>query len=122
VAVYGLLVVIPVLVAVVLLTREDNGEGVPSKPAAAAGHPVAQLPLAIAVVIAACKVACWVTRRIGPAVGGRRDRRGHRARPVGARHGLARLRVRPAPGRDHAPLNVLAQVGVVLFVFLAGSR
>ncbi|MDT7801432.1 MAG: hypothetical protein QOI78_4865 [Actinomycetota bacterium] len=65
VAVYGLLVVIPVLVAVVLLTREDNGEGVPSKPAAAAGHPVAQLPLAIAVVIAACKVAGWVMRRIG---------------------------------------------------------
>jgi Kef-type K+ transport system membrane component KefB len=120
VAVYGLLVVIPVLVAIVLLTRENNHEGVPSKSAAATGHPVAQLLLAIAVVIAACKVAGWVMRRIGqPSVIGEIAAGivlGPSVLGLVWPSGAAAL----LPAVIMPQLNVLAQVGVVLFVFLAG--
>ncbi|WIY02242.1 cation:proton antiporter [Amycolatopsis mongoliensis] len=118
--VYGLLVVIPVLTSIVLLTREDKGAGVAAKSAAATGHPVAQLLLAIAVVIAACKAAGWVMRRIGqPAVVGEIA--------AGIVLGPSVLgAVWPAgasallPAAIMPQLNVLAQVGIVLFVFLTG--
>ncbi|MEV7097687.1 cation:proton antiporter [Amycolatopsis sp. NPDC051045] len=119
-AVYGLLVVIPVLASIVLLTREDTGTGVATKSSAAPGHPVAQLLLAIAVVIAACKAAGWVMRRIGqpPVVG---------EIAAGIVLGPSVLgAVWPAGASALLPavimpqLNVLAQVGIVLFVFLTG--
>jgi Kef-type K+ transport system membrane component KefB len=118
--VYGLLVVIPVLVSIVLLTREDRGAGVAAKSAAATGHPVAQLLLAIAVVIAACKVAGWAMQRIGqpPVVG---------EIAAGIVLGPSVLgAISPATASALLPsaimpqLNVLAQVGIVLFVFLTG--
>ncbi|MBE1489732.1 cation:proton antiporter domain-containing protein [Plantactinospora soyae] len=119
VGVYGLLVVLPVLISVVLLTREGGAGGGATK-AAAAGHPLAQLLLAIAVVIAACRLAGWLMRRIGqPAVVGEII--------AGVVLGPSLLgAVWPAGAAALLPdailpqLNVLAQVGVVLFVFLTG--
>ncbi|MEV4054547.1 cation:proton antiporter [Amycolatopsis sp. NPDC049688] len=118
--VYGLLVVIPVLASIVLLTREGTRTGAAAKAAAAAGHPVAQLLLAIAVVIAACKATGWVMRRIGqpPVVG---------EIAAGIVLGPSLLgAIWPAgasallPAAIMPQLNVLAQVGIVLFVFLTG--
>ncbi|MEV4150766.1 cation:proton antiporter [Amycolatopsis sp. NPDC049691] len=118
--VYGLLVVIPVLASIVLLTRDGKGAGVAAKSAAAAGHPVAQLLLAIAVVIAACKAAGWVMRRLGqpPVVG--EIAAGIVLGPsvLGAISPSAASALLPTAIMPQ--LNVLAQVGVVLFVFLAG--
>ncbi|MGW5717618.1 cation:proton antiporter [Amycolatopsis sp. NPDC003865] len=118
--VYGLLVVIPVLASIVLLTRDSKGAGVAAKSAAATGHPVAQLLLAIAVVIAACKAAGWVMRRIGqpPVVG--EIAAGIVLGPsvLGAISPSAASALLPTAIMPQ--LNVLAQVGVVLFVFLAG--
>jgi Kef-type K+ transport system membrane component KefB len=118
IGVYGLLVVVPVLISIALLTGQDRGTA--QSVTAAAGHPLAQLLLAIALVVAACKAAGWLMRRIGqppvvgeiaagivlgPSVLGA-------AWPAGATALL--------PDTILPQLNVLAQVGVVLFVFLTG--
>lgn len=120
VGVYGLLVVAPGLVSIALLTKDDSGGGAASKAETVAGHPLAQLLLAIAVVVAACKAAGWLLRRInqprvigeiaagivlGPSVLGA-------AWPAGASALI--------PSAIMPQLNALAQVGVVLFVFLTG--
>ena len=119
VGVYGLLVVVPVLISIVLLTGNDSA-GSAVAPAAAATHPFAQLLLAVAVVVAACKLAGWLMRRIGqpPVVG---------EIAAGIVLGPSVLGVVwPAGPSTLIPdailpqLNVLAQVGVVLFVFLTG--
>jgi Kef-type K+ transport system membrane component KefB len=119
VGIYGLLVVVPVLVSIVLLTREDRGGAVQSA-TAAAGHPLAQLLLAIAVVVAACKAAGWLMRRIGqpPVVGeiGAGILLGPSVLGAAWPEGASAL----LPDVILPQLNVLAQVGVVLFVFLTG--
>lgn len=119
--VYFLLVVAPVLLAVVLLTGKDSS---PTRSASAAagatGHPLAQLLLAVAVVVAACKAVGWLARRVGqPAVIGEIA--------AGILLGPSLLgAVWPAGAAALLPkvvlpqLNVLAQLGVVLFVFLTG--
>jgi Kef-type K+ transport system membrane component KefB len=121
VGIYGLLVVVPVLISIVLLTGEDRGSGTATRSAeAVAGHPLAQLLLAIAVVVAACKAAGWLMRRIGqpPVVG---------EIAAGILLGPSVLGAAwPAGASALIPdtilpqLNVVAQVGVVLFVFLTG--
>ncbi len=119
VGVYGLMVVAPVLVTVVLLGGGGGG-GTAAQPAPAAGHPLASLLLAIAVVVAACKAAGWLVRRIGqpPVIG--EIAAGIVLGPsvLGAAWpaGAAVL----IPDAILPQLNVLAQVGVVLFVFLTG--
>lgn len=120
VSVYGLLVVAPVLAAIVLLTGDDSGGDSTPKAEAVAGHPLAQLLLAIAVVAAACKAAGWLMRRIGqpPVIG--EIAAGIVLGPsvLGAAwpEGASAL----IPTAILPQLNVLAQVGVVLFVFLTG--
>jgi Kef-type K+ transport system membrane component KefB len=117
--VYGLLVVAPVLVTIVLLTG-DGGDAVPSAAAGARGHPLAQLLLALAIVVAACKVVGWLARRIGqpPVVG--EIAAGIVLGPsvLGALwpSGAGAL----FPVEILPKLDTLAQVGVVLFVFLTG--
>jgi Kef-type K+ transport system membrane component KefB len=117
--IYGLMVVVPVLVSVVLLTRSDSGSRA-AQAEAVAGHPLAQLLLAIAVVVAACKAAGWLMRRIGqpPVIG--EIAAGILLGPsvLGAAwpEGAAAI----LPPAILPQLNVLAQVGVVLFVFLTG--
>jgi Kef-type K+ transport system membrane component KefB len=120
VGVYGLLVVAPVLLTIVLLSGDaDSGSSAPSAEAAA-GHPLARLLLAIAVVVAACKAAGWLVRRLGqpPVIG--EIAAGIVLGPsvLGAAWpaGAAAL----IPEAILPQLNVLAQVGVVLFVFLTG--
>lgn len=116
---YLLFVVAPVLVAVFLLSRGSHGES--NVPASAlGGHPLATLLLAIAVVVTACKAAGWLARRLGqPAVVGEIT--------AGLLLGPSALgAVWPAgvaavlPAEVMPELNVLAQLGVVLFVFLTG--
>ncbi|HEU5108677.1 MAG TPA: hypothetical protein VFT95_08985, partial [Micromonosporaceae bacterium] len=70
-SVYVLLVVGPVLVAVALLTGSSEVGGAASTAKTAAGHPLAQLLLAIAVVVGACKAAGWLAQRLGqpPVIG-----------------------------------------------------
>jgi Kef-type K+ transport system membrane component KefB len=120
VGVYGLLVVVPVLLTIVLLNGDGGQEpGTPAS-AAATGHPLARLLLAIAVVVAACKAAGWLMRRIGqpPVIG--EIAAGIVLGPsvLGAvwPEGAAAI----IPAAILPQLNVLAQVGVVLFVFLTG--
>ncbi|WP_410672030.1 cation:proton antiporter [Amycolatopsis sp. cmx-4-68] len=119
VGIYGLLVVIPVLVSIVLLTREHRGP-VGASRAAAIGHPLAQLLLAVALVVVACKAAGWLLQRIGqpPVIG---------EIAAGIVLGPSVLgAIWPAgaaavlPNAIMPQLNVLAQVGIVLFVFLTG--
>jgi Kef-type K+ transport system membrane component KefB len=118
IGVYGLMVVAPVLVTVALLSGGGGGGAAQSAPAA--GHPLASLLLAIAVVVAACKAAGWLVRRIGqpPVIG--EIAAGIVLGPsvLGAAWpaGAAAL----IPDAILPQLNVLAQVGVVLFVFLTG--
>lgn len=120
VVIYGLMVVVPVVLSIVLLTGDVGANATTPAAAAVAGHPLAQLLLAIAVVVAACKVAGWLMRRIGqPAVIGEIA--------AGILLGPSVLgAVWPAGAAALVPsailpqLNVLAQVGVVLFVFLTG--
>lgn len=120
VGIYGLLVGAPVVASIVLLAAEDDGGSVVPKAEAAAGHPLAQLLLAIAVVVAACKAAGWLMQRmnqprvigeiaagivLGPSV-------------LGAAWPEAASTLIPSSVLPQ--LNALAQVGVVLFVFLTG--
>ncbi|MFL6128490.1 MAG: cation:proton antiporter [Mycobacteriales bacterium] len=121
-AVYVGLVVLPAAVAVVLL-----GVGARHGGAAVAGdkapdHAMARLLLALAVVVGACKAAGLLARRLGqPAVIGEIV--------SGILLGPSVLGA-VAPGAAHAlipasvlpQINVLAQLGVVLFVFLAGAE
>jgi K+:H+ antiporter len=116
--VYLALVVVPVLIAVAVLTGEPAGSGHP------AGHlpgdPLAALLLAVAVVVAACAVAGRLAHRIGqpPVVG---------EIVAGLLLGPSLLgAVWPAassvllPAKVVPQLNVLAQIGVVMFLFLTG--
>ncbi|HET9141751.1 cation:proton antiporter, partial [Actinophytocola sp.] len=119
-SVYVLLVVGPVLVAVALLTGASEVGGAASTAKTAAGHPLAQLLLAIAVVVGACKAAGWLAQRLGqpPVIG---------EITAGIVLGPSVLAtVWPAGAAVLIPkavmpqLNVLAQIGVILFVFLTG--
>ncbi|MFI7677452.1 cation:proton antiporter [Actinophytocola sp. NPDC049390] len=120
VIIYGLLVVVPVLLSLVVLTGGTGDGATTPNAGAVAAHPLAQLLLAIAVVVAACKAAGALVRRLGqppvigeiaagivlgPSVFGA-------VWPEGANALI--------PSEILPQLNVLAQVGVVLFVFLTG--
>ena len=118
--IYSLMVVVPVLLSIVLLTNE-NSAGSTSLTAKAASDPsFAHLLLAIAIVVTACKMAGWLLKRLGqpPVIG--EITAGILLGPsvLGAvwPHG-ANTMFSPA---IMPQLNVLAQVGVVLFVFLTG--
>jgi Kef-type K+ transport system membrane component KefB len=116
--VYVLLVIVPVTVVVVLLTSSSNGGRTTT--AAGTGHPLAQLLLAVAAVVALAKVLGAVVKRLGqpPVIG----------------EIIAGITLGPSvlgavwPGAATAlipdavipDLHALAQVGVVLFVFLTG--
>ncbi|HEY7596948.1 MAG TPA: cation:proton antiporter [Actinophytocola sp.] len=120
VGIYGLLVGIPVVISVVWLTEATSRGTVARSAESVNGHPLAHLLLAIAVVVAACKAAGWVLRRIGqpPVVG--EIAAGILLGPsvLGAVWPAGASGLLPA---DILPqLNVLAQVGIVLFVFLTG--
>jgi len=123
IGVYALLVVVPVVAAVVLLTGMTDGSSAASGGSVApavAGHPLAQLLLAVAVVVAICKAAGWLSQRLGqPAVIGEITA-GILLGPsvLGALWpaGAAAL----IPKAVMPQLNVLAQLGVILFVFLTG--
>ncbi len=117
--VYIGLVVVPVVVAIVLLGNGNGGDAV-AKAKAATGPSLAQLLLAIAVVVGACKVVGWLAQRIGqPAVIGEIT--------AGILLGPSVLgALWPAGAATLIPkaavpqLNVVAQLGVIFFVFLAG--
>ena len=120
VAIYAAMVVAPVLVAIALLTRLNSSGRAASTAKMMVGHPLAQLLLAVAVVVGACKAAGWVLQRIGqpPVVG---------EIAAGIVLGPSVLgTVWPHAASALIPkvvvpqLNVLAQLGVVLFVFLTG--
>ena len=125
VAAYLALVVVPAsLTALLLAVNADRGVGAG---AAGPGHPgadhaIARLLLALAVVVGACKLAGLAAARLGqPAVIGEI---------------LSGILLGPsalgalAPGVAHAlvppstlpQIGVLAQIGVVLYVFLAGTE
>jgi Kef-type K+ transport system membrane component KefB len=116
--IYAVLVVGPVLVAIFLLTGGNSSSSVART--LEAGHPLAQLLLAIAVIVAACKAVGWVARRFGqPVVIGEIT--------AGIVLGPSVLgAVWPAGAAAVIPdsvvpqINVVAQIGVVLFVFFAG--
>jgi Kef-type K+ transport system membrane component KefB len=122
IVVYGALVVVPAALAIVVLKADIGGGAGRPHPAATAAtvHPLAQLFLATAVVVGGCKLAGLLARRAGqPAVVGE-IAAGIVLGPsvLGAlapsvRHWVLPPRVLPQ-------LDVLAQVGVVLFVFLVG--
>lgn len=117
--VYIGLVVVPVVVAIILLARGDDGDIVATAKTSS-GPTLAQLLLAIAVVVGACKVAGWLAQRIGqPAVIGEITA-GVLLGPsvLGALwpSGAAVL----IPPSVVPQLNVVAQLGVIFFVFLAG--
>ena len=118
--IYVLLVVAPVLLAIVLLTGAHGHSAAVTTAKVVAGHPLAQLLLAVAAVVGACKAAGWLMRRIGqpPVVG---------EIVAGIVLGPSVLgAVWPAGAAAIIPkevvpqLNVVAQLGVVLFVFLTG--
>jgi Kef-type K+ transport system membrane component KefB len=118
--VYILLVVGPVLLAIVLLTRVNDNPTTATAAKVVTGHPLAQLLLAVALVVAACKAFGWLAIRLGqPAVIGEITAGIVLGPSV---FGL----VWPAAADALLPkvvmpqLNVLAQLGVVLFVFLTG--
>ncbi|SFW72438.1 cation:proton antiporter [Amycolatopsis australiensis] len=117
--VYLGLVVVPVVIAIVLLGQGAGGDGA-AEAKAAAGPSLAQLLLAISVVVGACKVVGWLGGRIGqPAVIGEITA-GILLGPsvLGALWpgGAAVL----LPKAAIPQLNVVAQLGVIFFVFLAG--
>jgi Kef-type K+ transport system membrane component KefB len=117
--VYLGLVVVPVGIAIAVLANASDGSGRTTE-SAAAGHPLVKLLLAVAVVVGLCGAAGWLARKVGqPAVVGEIV--------AGLLLGPSFLgTVWPAGARAVLPdsvvpqLNVLAQVGVVLFLFLAG--
>jgi Kef-type K+ transport system membrane component KefB len=120
--VYGLLVVAPVVVAVALLIG-SNGSTAGAKRSDAASfatHPLAQLLLAVAAVVAGCKIAGWLAQRLGqpPVIG--EIIAGIVLGPsvFGALWPSAASALIPKVVMPQ--LNVLAQLGVVLFVFLTG--
>ncbi len=123
-AVYVGLVAVPATLAVVLLVvnagRGDGGGAVPG--AHGADHPLARLLLAVAVVVAACKLAGRAVARLGqPAVIGE-ILSGIVLGPsvLGAlAPGVADALVPPS---TLPQIGVLAQIGVVLYVFLAGTE
>jgi K+:H+ antiporter len=118
-AVYVLMVVAPVLLIVALLAGANNG-GVTATTATVTASPLAQLLLAAAVVIAACKAAGWLAQRLGqPAVIGEINA-GILLGPsvLGALWPSGASALLPATVMPQ--LNVLAQLGVILFVFLTG--
>jgi Kef-type K+ transport system membrane component KefB len=117
--VYCGLVVVPVAVALLLL-KVDVGAGGRLRTVVADAHPFARLFLAIAVIVAACKLAGLVAERVGqpPVVG---------ELAAGILLGPSALgAIAPAvrnwliPAGVLPQLDVLAQFGVVLFVFLVG--
>ncbi|MGH3756936.1 cation:proton antiporter [Actinophytocola sp.] len=123
-ATYLGLVVLPAAAAVVALLAADIGsEGPPPGGAdrgSIVGHPLARLFLAIAVVVGACKLAGVLARRIGqpPVIG---------EIAAGILLGPSVLGALWPQGREWLlpdqvlpQLHVLAQLGVVLFVFLTG--
>ncbi|RSN44689.1 cation/H(+) antiporter [Amycolatopsis sp. WAC 04197] len=117
--VYIGLVVVPVVIAIILLGQGEAGAGAAAAKAAT-GPSLAQLLLAIAVVVGACKVVGWLAQRIGqPAVIGEITA-GILLGPsvLGALwpSGAAVL----IPKAAVPQLNVVAQLGVIFFVFLAG--
>lgn len=117
--VYIGLVVVPVVVAIVLLGSGDDGDNV-AKAKAAAGPSLVQLLLAITVVVAACKIVGWLGQRVGqPAVMGEIV-----AGIVLGPSVLGALWPQGAavllPKAAIPQLNVVAQLGVIFFVFLAG--
>lgn len=118
---YLLMVVAPVGLIVIVLTTADNGGTMtPSSAMAIAGHPLARLLLAVAVVVAACKAAGWVLQKLGqpPVIGeiAAGIVLGPSVLGLLWPSGAAAL----LPQMVLPQLNVLAQLGVVLFVFLTG--
>jgi Kef-type K+ transport system membrane component KefB len=118
--VYSLMVVAPTTVAIALLAGIGDDSATVSATKAVASHALAQLLLAVAVVVAACKAVGWLALRLGqPAVIGEIA-----AGIVLGPSVLAALWPCGAaailPNAVMPQLNVLAQLGVVLFVFLAG--
>ncbi|HEU5475576.1 MAG TPA: cation:proton antiporter [Actinophytocola sp.] len=118
--IYVVMVIAPALVAIALLTGANNDSSAPSTAKMMVGHPLAQLLLAVAVVVGACKAAGWLVQRLGqpPVIG---------EITAGILLGpsvLAALWPSGAavllPKAVVPQLNVLAQLGVILFVFLTG--
>lgn len=119
--VYCALVVVPVTLAIGLLNL-DTGTS-PTRPHTmlAAAHPLAQLLLATAVVVGTCKLAGLLCRRwLGqpPVVG--EIAAGIVLGPSVLGTLLPTVRQWVLPAHVVPQLDVLAQVGVVLFVFLIG--
>lgn len=116
--VYLALVVVPALIAIAVLANGSTGSGRPTN--TIAGHPLAKLLLAVAVVVGACTLAGRLARKLGqPAVVGEIV--------AGLLLGPSFFgAVWPAGSATVLPpsvvpqLNVLAQVGVVMFLFLTG--
>lgn len=117
-ATYAALVVVPALVAITMLTRGDSSAV--SGVSKAAGHPLAQLLLSIAVVVALCKAVGLLMQRIGqpPVIG--EIAAGVLLGPsvLGALWPAGAAAVLPPAVVPQ--LNVVAQLGVVFFLMLAG--
>lgn len=118
--VYVALVVGPTVLAIVLLTGANDSSPAAASAKVVAGHPLAQLLLAVAVVVGACKAAGWLVQRLGqPPVIGEII-----AGIVLGPSLLAALWPSGAavliPKAVLPQLNALAQLGVILFVFLTG--
>ena len=116
--IYLALVVAPALIAIAVLTGESTGSGHPA--GRLPGDPLAALLLAVAVVVGACAVVGRLAHRVGqpPVVG---------EILAGLLLGPSLLgAVWPAAGDALLPdrvvpqLNALAQIGVVMFLFLTG--
>ncbi|HEV7650299.1 MAG TPA: cation:proton antiporter [Actinophytocola sp.] len=123
-AIYTALVVVPAAVAVVALVSADLGsDDVHPGGSAAASvvqHPMARLFLAIATIVGVCKLAGVLMRKIGqpPVIG---------EIAAGMVLGPSVLGALWPAGSDFLlpqsvlpQINILAQLGVVLFVFLTG--
>jgi len=90
-----------------------------ARPAALIGRlhqPLTLLLLQMIVVIAAARLLGRAFRRIGPAGGDRRDLRRHPARAVAAGPAVAAA-LASFPAGALAPLQLLSQIGVLLFMF-----
>jgi Kef-type K+ transport system membrane component KefB len=121
-AVYAGLVVVPAAVAIVLLVLGAGHASGALSGQHGTDHGLARLLLALAIVVGACKASGSLARRLGqPAVIGEIV--------SGILLGPSVLGAL-SPGVAHAiippstlpQINVLAQLGVVLFVFLAGAE